>query len=117
VALLTLSAAIIWLGPITERVVERYDKELLGRQVQMSNLRIKLFKGEMSLDSLRLYEANDSTTFVALNRFDTKLEIRDIFDRHIRLSHITLSEPSAEIIQRPTSFNFDDMLEYISTKY
>ena len=117
VALLTLSAAIIWLGPITERVVERYDKELLGRHVQMSNLRIKLFKGEMSLDSLRLYEANDSTTFVALNRFDTKLEIRDIFDRHIRLSHITLSEPSAEISQRPTSFNFDDMLEYIATKY
>ena len=117
VALLTLAATIIWLGPITERVVERYDKELVGRRLQMSNLRIKLFKGELSVDSLRLYEANDSTTFVTLNRFDTKLELRDIFDNHIRLSHITLSEPSADIIQRPTSFNFDDMLEYISTKY
>ena len=117
VALLTLSAAIIWLGPITERVVERYDKELVGRRLQLSNLRIKLFKGEMSLDSLRLYEANDSTTFLTLNRFDTKLELREILDQHIRLSHITLSEPSAEIIQSPTSFNFDDMLEYISTKY
>lgn len=117
VALLTLAAVVIWLGPITERVVERYDKELVGRRLQMSNLRIKLFKGELSVDSLRLYEANDSTTFVSLNRFDTKLELRDIFDNHIRLSHITLSEPSADIIQRPTSFNFDDMLEYISTKY
>lgn len=117
VALLTLAAVVIWLGPITERVVERYDKELVGRRLQMSNLRIKLFKGELSVDSLRLYEANDSSTFVTLNRFDTKLELRDIFDNHIRLSHITLSEPSADIIQRPTSFNFDDMLEYISTKY
>ena len=117
VALLTLSAAIIWLGPITERVVERYDKELVGRRLQLSNLRIKLFKGELSVDSLRLYEANDSTTFLTLNRFDTKLELGDILDQHIRLSHITLSEPSAEIIQSPTSFNFDDMLEYISTKY
>ena len=117
VALLTLSAAIIWLGPITERVVERYDKELVGRRLQMSNLRIKLFKGELSVDSLRLYEANDSTTFLTLNRFDTKLELCEILDQHIRLSHITLSEPSAEIIQSPTSFNFDDMLEYISTKY
>ena len=117
VALLTLAATIIWLGPITERVVERYDKELVGRRLQMSNLRIKLFKGELSVDSLRLYEANDSTTFVTLNRFDTKLELRDIFDNHIRLSHITLGEPSAQIVQHPTSFNFDDMLEYISTKY
>ena len=117
VVVLALSAAIIWLGPITERVVERYDKELLGRRIQMSNLRIKLFTGEMSVDSLRLYEANDSTTFVALNHFDTKLELGDILDQHIRLSHITLSEPMAAIIQRPTSFNFDDMLEYISTKY
>ncbi|MBO7261724.1 MAG: DUF748 domain-containing protein [Alistipes sp.] len=117
VVMLTLTAVVIWLGPITERVVERYDKELVGRQLQMSNLRIKLFKGELSVDSLRLYEANDSTTFVTLNRFDTKLELREIFDNHIRLSHITLGEPSAQIVQRPTSFNFDDMLEYISTKY
>ena len=115
--MLTLAAAVIWLGPITERVVERYDKELIGRRLQMSNLRIKLFKGELSVDSLRLYEANDSTTFVTLNRFDTKLELREILDNHIRLSHITLGEPTAEIIQSPTSFNFDDMLEYISTKY
>lgn len=117
VVMLTLAAVVIWLGPITERVVERYDKELVGRRLHMSNLRIKLFKGELSVDSLRLYEANDSTTFVTLNRFDTKLELREIFDNHIRLSHITLGEPSAQIVQHPTSFNFDDMLEYISTKY
>ena len=117
ILLLAIAGVVIWLGPLTECVVEKYDKELVGRRLQLSNLRIKLFTGELSVDSIRLYEANDSTTFVSLNRFDTKLELRDILDNHIRLSHITLEEPSAQILQHPESFNFDDMLEYISTKY
>ena len=117
ILLLAIAGVVIWLGPLTECVVEKYDKELIGRRLQLSNLRIKLFTGELSVDSIRLYEANDSTTFVSLNRFDTKLELRDILDNHIRLSHITLEEPSAQILQYPESFNFDDILEYISTKY
>ena len=116
ILLLAIAGVVIWLGPLTECVVEKYDKELVGRRLQLSNLRIKLFTGELSVDSIRLYEANDSTTFVSLNRFDTKLELRDILDNHIRLSHITLKEPSAQILQYPESFKLDDILEYISTK-
>lgn len=117
VLLLAIAGVVIWLGPIAEHVVEKYDKELVGRELQMANLRIKLFKGELTVDSLRLYEANDTTTFASLNHLDSRLELRDIVDRHIRLSHIKVKELSAEILQHPEKFNFDDMLEYIATKY
>lgn len=117
VLILAISAVIIWLGPIAEYVVERYDKELVGRRLQMDNLRIKVFKGEMSVDSLRLYEANDSTTFISLNRFETMLEPREIFRNHIDIRRIALTEPSVNIAQRGSSFNFDDMLQFIDSTY
>ena len=42
VLVLTVAGVIIWLGPIAEYVVEKHDKELVGRRLQMDNLRIKL---------------------------------------------------------------------------
>ena len=117
IAILAIAATIIWLGPIAEYVVERYDKELVGRHLQMDNLRIKLFKGEMSVDSLRLYEANDSTTFISLNRFETDIEPMEVFHGHIDIRRIALTEPSVNITQRGSAFNFDDMLAFIDSTY
>ncbi len=115
--MLCVAALIIWLGPIAERVIERYDKELVGRHLQMDNLRIKLFKGEVSADSLRLYESNDSTLFARINRLETTIAPRELFDRHVDVKRIAIKEPAAEIIQSDTTFNFDDMIQYITKTY
>lgn len=117
VLVLTVAGVIIWLGPIAEYVVEKHDKELVGRRLQMDNLRIKLFKGELSVDSLRLYEADDSTEFASINRLETSIELRDIFDNQVHLSRIAVTEPSAAIIQHDSLFNFDDMLAFIDATY
>lgn len=112
-----VAAVIIWLGPIAERVVERYDKELIGRRIEMSNLRIKLFRGELSVDSLRMFEPNDSTHFVNINRLESSIELREAFKRHIDITGISLSRPSASVVQRDTVFNFDDIIAFIDTTY
>lgn len=53
--LLAVAAAITWLGPIVEWYVEKHDMELVGRRIEMDNLRIKLFSSEASVDNLILY--------------------------------------------------------------
>ncbi|MBO7286336.1 MAG: DUF748 domain-containing protein [Alistipes sp.] len=112
-----VAAVIIWLGPIAERVVERYDKELIGRRIEMSNLRIKLFRGELSVDSLRMFEPNDSTHFVNINRLESSIAVREAFKRHIDITGISLSRPEASVVQRDTVFNFDDIIAFIDTTY
>ena len=112
-----VAAVIIWLGPIAERVVERYDKELIGRRIEMSNLRIKLFRGELSVDSLRMFEPNDSTHFVNIDRLESSIELREAFKRHIDITGISLTRPSASVVQRDTVFNFDDIIAFIDTTY
>ena len=45
---LAIAAVIIWLGPIAEWYLEKYDTELIGRRVETDDLRVKLFKSELS---------------------------------------------------------------------
>ena len=52
ILLLAIAGVVIWLGPLTECVVEKYDKELVGRRLQLSNLRIKLFTATASRMSI-----------------------------------------------------------------
>ena len=112
-----VAVVIIWLGPIAERVVERYDKEFVGRRLEMANLRIKLFSGELSVDSLRMFEANDSTHFASVDRFEISIELREAFKRHIDIKNITVTGPRAYVVQRGSQFNFDDILEFVDSTY
>ena len=115
--LVALAAVIIWLGPIAEWAVEKYDMEYAGRRIEMSNLRIQLFKGDISVDSLYLFEANESTHFVSVDRFEGHVEIMDALDKHINIGRLALTRPRAYVVQNGSQFNFDDLLEFISTKY
>lgn len=115
--LLTLAAVIIWLGPLAEWAVEEYDMEYVGRRIEMSNLRIQLFKGDISVDSLYLYEADESTHFVSIDRFEGHVELMDALDKHINIGRVALTRPRAYVVQNGTQFNFDDLIEFISTKY
>ena len=112
-----IAAVIIWLGPIAEEIVERYDKEIIGRRIEMSNLDIKLFKGEMSVDSVQLFEPNDSTHFVTIDRFETSIDVREALKRHIDIKGISVVRPRAAVVQRGSAFNFDDILNFIDTTY
>ena len=62
----TTAATIIWLGPIVERFVESNDKELVGREVSMDNLSIKLFSGSVAVDNVVLMEEGDVEEFVRI---------------------------------------------------
>ena len=115
--LVALAAVIIWLGPIAEWAVEKYDMEYAGRRIEMSNLRIQLFKGDISVDSLYLFEANESTHFVSVDRFEGHVEIMDALDKHINIGRLALTRPRAYVVQNGSQFNFDDLIEFISTKY
>ena len=117
VVVLAIGAAIAWLGPLAEWFVEKYDLELMGRQLEMENLRIKLFSGEASAQNIILYEQDDTTPFVSLGDVKVEMALKDIFDGHIHLTRATLDSLYAHIDQSAEAFNFDDMLEYIAVTY
>ena len=117
IVVLTVAAVIIWLGPLAERIIEEYDKELVGRRIELSDLRIRLFKGEVTADSLFLYEANDSTEFVGIRRFEGDIYLREILNNHVDIRRVSLGGPHVEVVQNGSQFNFDDMVDYLVATY
>ena len=117
VVVLALVAAIIWLGPLAEWYVEKYDAELIGRRVEMDELRIKIFKGEMTADNVILYEADNQTNFARLGSLDAAMALGDLFDKHIHITRLNVGEAYVRIDQNVDEFNFDDMLTFIAETY
>lgn len=115
--LLCLSAVVIWLGPIVESYVEKHDKELVGRKLCMDNLSIKLFEGSVAVDNMVLYEADATEEFVRLGRAEVEVALGDIFDSHIHITRVALTSPSVAVHQDAESFNFDDMMAFITEEY
>ena len=117
VVVLALAAAIIWLGPLAEWYVEKYDAELIGRRVEMDELRIKIFKGEMTADNVILYEADNQTNFARLGSLDAAMALGDLFDKHIHITRLNVGEAYVRVDQNVDEFNFDDMLTFIAETY
>ena len=115
--LLILAVVIIWLGPLVEHYIERNDKELIGRRVEMDNLSIRLFDGTATADNIVLYEADNETTFASIERMEADMAVGEILDGHIHLTRVYLKRPYLSIVQNGDVFNFNDMIEFIFLKY
>ena len=114
---LAVAALIIWLGPIAEWYVEKHDTELIGRRVEMDDLRIKLFKGELSAKNVILYEEDNETHFARLGDVSAEMALKEIFDNHIHITRLDADEAYLRIDQNVDEFNFDDMLLYLDEAY
>ena len=114
---LAIAAVIIWLGPIAEWYLEKYDTELIGRRVEMDDLRVKLFKGELSAKNVILYEEDNATHFARLGNVTAEMALSEIFDNHVHITRLSADEAYLRIDQNVEEFNIDDMLLYLDEAY
>ena len=117
VVVLAVAAAIIWLGPIAEWYLEKHDTDLIGRRVEMDELKLKLFKGELSATNVVLYEADGQTDFARLGNVDAAIALGEIFDNHIHITRLNAEEAYFRIDQNIEEFNFDSMFAYLDERY
>ena len=112
-----IALALCYTGPIAEWYVEKYDTELFGRNIEMDNLRIKLFKGEIAADNVVLYEVDNETPFARIDKLNATMALDKVFDNHIHITRLDLIRPHLNIEQEGDRFNFDDIIAYIEEHY
>ena len=115
--LIAVGVVIAWLGPIAEWYVEKNSKELVGRTITMDDLHLRLFSGTGDVDNIVLYEADDTTHFVAMEHVDVSMDVWDILDGHLHITSAHIQNPVIRVTQNGDSFNFDDMVEFIFVEY
>lgn len=112
-----IALALCYTGPIAEWYVEKYDTELFGRNIEMDNLRIKLFKGEIAADNVVLYEVDNETPFARIDKLNATMALDEVFDNHIHITRLDLIRPYLNIEQEGDRFNFDNIIAYIEEHY
>ena len=112
-----LAVVVIMLGPIVEAYVEKHDRELLGREVTMDDLHIRLFKGEVELNNLALYEEDGTEVFVGVGHFATKIDVMALLDSSVSVPYVDVEALTASVVQSPETFNFDSFVDYLVATY
>ena len=102
-------------SPFAKYYVEKHAKELVGRRMTVDKVKINLLNGKLAIDNFTLYEADDQTPFVALDRFSTDVRLLALLGRKVNINYIDLVHPNMHITQQGSSFNFDDMIAHFKS--
>ena len=109
-----LGAVCLTVSPAAKYVINNYGPKIVGRTMQADDVSINLLSGRVVVDGFKLYEAEDSTLFISLRKFDTKANLWRLLSQTIDISHLTFDALDVNIIQNGSQFNFDDILEFYS---
>jgi hypothetical protein len=111
VVIILLLAANFLAAPITKKYLEKHDKEIIGRELNIGDLDVNLFTGDLRIKDLTLFEENDTTPFVSFERFETRIKWRDLFNRRLQIKQATLSGLNVNVEQDHDWFNFNSLME------
>ena len=111
VVILLLLAVTFLPAPMTKKYLEKHDKELIGRELNIGDIDVNLFTGNLKIRDLTLFEDDGTTPFVSFERFETKISWRDLFSRRLQIKQATLSGLNVNVEQDHDWFNFTSLME------
>lgn len=115
VVILIVVCIFLFLGPIAEFLIEKYDERYTGRNIEMSKMRINLFTGGVNIHDITIFEQARKDTFTHVKHIYTNLEWTHFFRGDYDVVEVSLYRPYVSVIQNGSSFNFDDLVERFIT--
>jgi len=106
--------AMIFAPGIAKNYINKHGKELAGRTVHIDNLRYNYFTSTLQIDGFKYFEKNDSDVFMAFDTFMVNMKPLRLLHDEIFIQQLQLVNPSGNIIQNDTVFNFDDIISFFS---
>lgn len=105
---------ILFISPITKRLVEKYDVQYTGRQITMDWAYVNPFTGYMHFDNFTVYELQSDSVFLHTEGVNINIAMLKLLTKTYEISALTLNKPNATIIQTKKSLNFSDLIEKFS---
>ena len=112
---LVLIASLL-VSPIAKSYIEKHDKELCGREVNMDKLRVNIFNGKVTIAGFRMLEADDKTTFVTFDSLKVNANLWRLLAHEICIEEIRLISPNVTVLQNEDWFNFNDIIEHFASE-
>lgn len=111
-----LLAIVAIAGPsIAKKYIEKHDTELIGREVTLDRVRINPILAKVTVEGLRIMEADGQTLFVKADKVMAQAGLFNLFRKEFYLKHALLDGFDGILIQDGDTMNIDDIVEKFST--
>lgn len=101
---------ILFISPITKHLVEKYDVEYTGREIEMDRAYVNPFTGYLSFSGFKIFEDDMDSVFFGANNVALRISLPKLLSKTYEINKLTIEEPLVKIIQNKEDFNFSDMI-------
>lgn len=106
---------IITISPITKYLIEKYDKELTGREIRMEGCFVNPFTGVVRFENIKISEGNSNSIFFKAENVTANFAMIKLLSTTYEISSLTFDRPNALIIKNKNEFNFIDLIRKFSS--
>lgn len=111
-----VALVIAFISPIAKWAIEKYDEQILGRQITLDWIYLNPFTGYAHINDLTLYEQNKDSAFVKAGGIDVNFAMLKLIGKTYEISNLTISDAEIHLKQNKDTFNFSDILTRFAPK-
>ena len=105
-----LIAAFFAISPVAKYVIEKNSEEWTGRKITMNHLYINLWKWNVTVRDLKVYESKSDSVFFSAGKIFTDINVMPAIKGEYIINTIQIVAPNVVIDQYSDRFNFDDLI-------
>jgi len=111
-----VALVIAFISPIAKWAIEKYDEQILGRQITLDWIYLNPFTGYAHINDITIFEANKDTAFVSAGGIDVNFAMFKLIGKTYEISNLTISDAEIHLKQNKDTFNFSDILTRFAPK-
>jgi hypothetical protein len=109
-----VGVVILFISPITKYLVEKYDVQYTGREIEMDRAYVNPFTGYLSFSGFKIYEDDMDSVFFYADNLALGVSLTKLLSKTYEINKLTITRPAVKIIQNKEDFNFSDIITKFS---
>ncbi len=114
VIILLITIAFIASPYVARNYILKHGKEWIGRDISLNKIHINFFTSTVRLIDFKMYEHADSSIFTSFDTLLIDIEPLQLLRNKVVVEQFYLKGLTVSVIQKDSSFNFDDLIAYHS---
>ena len=107
--------ALFFLPTLIKNYTIKNSKELVGRKIDIGNLKYNYFSSTVQVYDFKMFEQNDTDHFTTFDTLILNLEPLQLLKDKIEIEQFYIKGLMVKTIMKDSTFNFDDLIAFHST--
>ncbi|MBK7967036.1 MAG: DUF748 domain-containing protein [Bacteroidetes bacterium] len=107
---------ILFISPITKYLIQKYDLQYTGRQIETDWAYVNPFTGFIHLNGIKMLEMKSDSVFFSAEGMSLNISMHKLFSKTYEITQLDLDQPRFSIIQEKKILNFSDLIEKFTPK-